>query len=113
MGGVGQQPGKLGRAGEHRPVARLDVDVIDVPGFGKLRYLPPVDPLPGFRRRELGADQGDRYLKPALVSQMHDPLRHTFWDTDRGVRDAATLLLVKVSRVRSVKRRPPRERHDT
>ncbi len=83
MGGLGQDVGKLGRTGEHRPVARLDVGVIDVPSFGKLWYLAPVDPLPGLSRGELGADQRERYVEPPLVSQMHDPLRHRCGDRDR------------------------------
>src|SRR5258708_3780407 len=37
----------------------------------------------------------------------------SFGDRDRGVRDVATLLIVKISGVRTVERPRPRERHDT
>src|SRR5215469_3315099 len=113
MGGLGQQAGELGRTGEHRPVPRLDVHVIDVPGFSELRYLASLDPLAGLCRGKLRADQRDRYVEPPLVSQLHDSLRHSFGDSDRGVRDAATQLPVKVSGVRAFERAPSREWHDT
>src|SRR5579859_5179438 len=94
-------------------MARLDVCVADVPGFGKLWYLAPLHPLPGLSRGELRADQGDRDIEPPLVAEMYDPLRHTSGNRDRGGLDRASLLLVKVGGVWAVERPPPREGHDT
>src|SRR5579884_2629523 len=55
-----EEPGQLGGPGENRPMARVDVDELDVLRVGQFRHLAGRDPLARLGRGEFGAHDDDR-----------------------------------------------------
>src|SRR5690242_16707336 len=60
----GEEPGQFNRFGDHRPVAGVDVDELEVLRLGELGQLAGVDPLPGLGGSELRAHKYDRDVVP-------------------------------------------------
>jgi glycopeptide antibiotics resistance protein len=109
--GRGQQPGQLGRPGDHRPVTGVDVDQVDVRGGGELGQVARVDQLPGLGRAEFGAHQHDGHVEAALVGEPDGALGHGLRDGDRRLGDAPPGRLVQVVGIRSGEGLPAGERH--
>ncbi len=84
LGSRGEEPGELDRLGDHRPVARVDVDELKVLGLGELGHVTGADPLPRLGGGEFGAHEHDRDVEASLVRQPHHTLGHPFGDGDRG-----------------------------
>lgn len=105
-----QYVGQLGWSGDHRPVPGRDVVVRHGGDPGEFGHVAIGDPTSRIVGAELGADDGDGDIEPALVAELDDAARNTFGHRDRHAGKSSTICVVQVGAVGAFEWFPTRKR---
>src|ERR687897_3694167 len=106
------RPPELLGPGELRPVARGQVDVIDVADLRELlrARMPLLHPLPEHRTREFARDDGDGHVVATLVGELLPVARDMHGRRDRALAERRAQLVVEVDQLLLPEERPVRQR---